>query len=291
MSVEDSNLSIGQAAASSRADDLASTPGAEALRLRFRLLGASALLLVAVLFLPWIFDGAGWAEITGEEIAPVAPPAFRSPDFSTPPNSPSLPMERPVMPDVLAEPGIAEPGVAVARAPAERSVSEEARRRDEIARVEATQSPQRERDAPRVGETRDDRLADGVARTREALAASESASSPTSRSDTAVRAENQPRPAAGRAAANTEAAGEGWIVQLGSFRDRANAEVLARRVQSHGLQAFIEAPSSAEGSNLHRVRIGPYRERGAADRVRDRLSQQHGIESIVVPLTRPTARP
>lgn len=243
-----------------------------ALRLRFRLLGASALLLLAVVLLPWIFDGAGWAEITGDEVEPSAPPVFPAPEFAQPPT------EAPVLPEWTAQAGREAPSLdAVAPAPVEPDATD---RRGHDAPVSGL-----EPDA-RAGQTPPDRApnaATGPPRTREALAASASVAG---RADPVASAPNR-APVQSPVASSREpvaAPGEGWIVQLGSFRDTANAEVLARRVQGFGFQAYVEAPDSATG--LHRVRIGPYRERSAAEAVRERLARQHNVESIVVPISR-----
>ena len=53
-----------------------------------------------------------------------------------------------------------------------------------------------------------------------------------------------------------------WEVQAGAFADRANAERLRVRLLEDQLPAWID--TSPDG--LHRVRVGPFEERGAAER-------------------------
>ncbi|WP_018880545.1 SPOR domain-containing protein [Thioalkalivibrio sp. ALE30] len=56
--------------------------------IRFRLVGAVILIVLAVIFLPWLFDGAGYEYMSGIE-DPVPPaPTFAEPDIA-------LPSERP----------------------------------------------------------------------------------------------------------------------------------------------------------------------------------------------------
>ncbi len=48
----------------------------------------------------------------------------------------------------------------------------------------------------------------------------------------------------------------GWIVQLGSFSSRANAQGLADRAQAKGFAAYL-TPLKRSGKTLYRVRVGP----------------------------------
>ena len=48
----------------------------------------------------------------------------------------------------------------------------------------------------------------------------------------------------------------GWVVQLGSFSNRANAQGLADRVKSKGFAAYL-MPIERSGKTLYRVRVGP----------------------------------
>ena len=71
-------------------------------------------------------------------------------------------------------------------------------------------------------------------------------------------------PVAAKAAAKEAATGGGaWAVQLGSFKDRANALRLARHWKSKGYPAYLSSIGGGARA-LHRVRIGPYRDRKAA---------------------------
>jgi len=61
-----------------------------------------------------------------------------------------------------------------------------------------------------------------------------------------------PQPAAGRPAA----VDAGWIVQLGSFSSRANAQGLADKTRARGFASYL-MPIERSGRTLYRVRIGP----------------------------------
>lgn len=73
-----------------------------------------------------------------------------------------------------------------------------------------------------------------------------------------------------------------WAVQLGSFSERENAERLAVELKELKFAAFLSQSPSESGS-LHRVRIGPLKDRESADAMADRL-QKAGHKGQVVPV-------
>lgn len=72
-----------------------------------------------------------------------------------------------------------------------------------------------------------------------------------------------------------------WAVQLGSFSNEANAERLAAELRQEGFAAFLSKLSTGE-SELHRVRVGPQRDREAAEAMLARL-ERAGQKGQVVP--------
>jgi cell division septation protein DedD len=56
------------------------------------------------------------------------------------------------------------------------------------------------------------------------------------------------------AAGESDASAGAWVVQLGSFASRANAEHLAQQVRSQGFEVSVSQSSS--GRHLFRVRVG-----------------------------------
>ena len=81
--------------------------------------------------------------------------------------------------------------------------------------------------------------------------------------------------------ANNAAGGLGtWVVQLGSFARRANAEKLARSVRAKGFKVSVSQESS--GRRLYRVRVGPPQDRAAAGALAAQL-QVAGHGGAVVP--------
>lgn len=87
---------------------------------------------------------------------------------------------------------------------------------------------------------------------------------------------------------NAESAGPGdvsatgmWAVQLGSFSNPENAERLAAELRTKGYAAFLSQLKSSSGP-LHRVRIGPQKDRESAEAVARRLATD-GHKGQVLP--------
>jgi len=72
-----------------------------------------------------------------------------------------------------------------------------------------------------------------------------------------------------------------WAVQLGSFSNQANAERLAADLRRGGYAAFLSQLTTSSGS-LHRVRVGPQKDRESAEAVAEKLNGD-GHKGQVVP--------
>ncbi|MDH5322580.1 MAG: SPOR domain-containing protein, partial [Gammaproteobacteria bacterium] len=72
-----------------------------------------------------------------------------------------------------------------------------------------------------------------------------------------------------------------WAVQLGSFGSQENAEKLASELRKQGFAAFLSQLSTDSGE-LHRVRIGPQKDRESAEAMAERLLKA-GHKGQVVP--------
>lgn len=79
--------------------------------------------------------------------------------------------------------------------------------------------------------------------------------------------EPAPEPAAQTQAASTTGM---WAVQLGSFSNKDNAEKLAADLRKQGYAAFLSQLQTSSGP-LHRVRIGPQKDRESAEAMAARL--------------------
>jgi DedD protein len=88
-------------------------------------------------------------------------------------------------------------------------------------------------------------------------------------------------PAKQQAAAASESSTGMWAVQLGSFGNQQNAERLAADLRKQGFAAFL-SQLSTESGRLHRVRIGPQKDRESAEAMAAKLAAA-GHKGQVVP--------
>jgi len=86
-----------------------------------------------------------------------------------------------------------------------------------------------------------------------------------------------PPPAASPPAATGTGA---YVVQLGSFASRANADRLAKQV--HGLGYPVSVSRGSTGRRLYRVLVGPARDHASAEQMAEKLRAQ-GHAGTVVP--------
>jgi DedD protein len=101
-----------------------------------------------------------------------------------------------------------------------------------------------------------------------------------------ARSEPEPEPEPAKPAAQSPAPESAsstgmWAVQLGSFGSQQNAERLAADLRKQGFAAFLSQLSTDSGE-LHRVRIGPQKDRESAEAMAARLAKA-GHKGQVVP--------
>ncbi|VVC75860.1 Cell division protein DedD [Aquicella siphonis] len=78
-----------------------------------------------------------------------------------------------------------------------------------------------------------------------------------------------------------------WVIQIGSFKNKANALRVVNQLRANGYRAFIQQISTAMGEST-RVFVGPENKRTTARDLADRLQSEMHIQGIVIsykPLT------
>lgn len=73
----------------------------------------------------------------------------------------------------------------------------------------------------------------------------------------------------------------GYMVQVGSFKDAADADRLKAELALSGHSAFIQTALMSDHSKRHRVRLGPYRGFDEARRISTRLLD-NGVRPLLV---------
>lgn len=71
-----------------------------------------------------------------------------------------------------------------------------------------------------------------------------------------------------------------WVVQVGSFNDAKRAEDLVASLQSAGMSAFFEKVSAANGV-VYKVLIGPEIDRGKAVEMARKVKREHNLDGFV----------
>jgi D-alanyl-D-alanine carboxypeptidase (penicillin-binding protein 5/6) len=77
---------------------------------------------------------------------------------------------------------------------------------------------------------------------------------------------------------------DGFVLQLGSFRERERAELLAQQVRDKGFDTSIETVVLGGGEASYRVRVGPYAELNAAQEAAQEILTKSGHRAVVLPL-------
>lgn len=94
---------------------------------------------------------------------------------------------------------------------------------------------------------------------------------PPAQTQTPKPSQPKPAPEPKPPAARPAVVDAGWIVQLGSFSNRANAQGLADKTSAQGFSSYL-MPIERSGKTLYRVRVGPPRKtRDEAARLADDL--------------------
>jgi DedD protein len=95
-------------------------------------------------------------------------------------------------------------------------------------------------------------------------------------------AANPPQRAQADAKKESAANSGGWSVQVGSFGVRATSERVATDLKKDGFAAFVVAFQSGN-QTMYRVRVGPERDRAAAEGLLRKLKLHHPGATLVPP--------
>ena len=73
----------------------------------------------------------------------------------------------------------------------------------------------------------------------------------------------------------------GWVVQVGTFSNTANATRIEKMLRAQG-QPVLSERVSLGGNNAVRLRVGPFRDRAAALKARERINKDVGVKGVVL---------
>lgn len=99
---------------------------------------------------------------------------------------------------------------------------------------------------------------------------------PTTKAEPAVKAEPI-------AKAEPKSLAKGFMVQVGAYAKIESANAVKTRLESGGHKVVVESIKLADGTDRHRVRIGPFETREQANEVRDRAKAQGYDAAVITP--------
>lgn len=227
-------------------------------RLKERLVGATVLVLLAVVFVPMLLDVP-----QQEREGPPANPIPERPrgGFTTKTIS-------------LGEPETPRLDAAIEREHRRHAQEVSTAPRDTV-ETPATASASTTRDETSSASAAQE---SATAAQESVAAAQESASAAQEPVAAAQESAAAPQESAAEAAGT---APDGWAVQLGSFSVPKNALALRDRLRAKGYTAFIESGFTATGG-VSRVFVGPVLDRGRAESSMAKLRREMQLEGIVV---------
>lgn len=72
-----------------------------------------------------------------------------------------------------------------------------------------------------------------------------------------------------------------WALQVGSFKEKANAMVLRDKLRAKDYPAYVDVQKSP-GKSVYRVRIGPELDRSRIDKLKQKILDREKIKAMVV---------
>lgn len=125
-------------------------------------------------------------------------------------------------------------------------------------------------DSPQAAAAQSAPAAKGADPAPAATKPAEPAAKPAAAPAPAAKSEPAPKAAAKAVAAPASESAAAWIVQLGAYKEAGNVKVLLAKLKGMGLPAYTESFDSAQGPRT-RVRAGPFASKEAAEKARVRI--------------------
>lgn len=214
-------------------------------RVKKRLVGAVVLVALAVIFVPFFLEKQGEQPQSAVDLQERIPP------------QPPQTFRNGLVPD---EKSATEQILELERDNSEFNISERLELQEYVPPAEIV-------DEPAAVET------GGNARESEELSSPPVASSRPEKS-------GKPQQAA---AAQQPASSTGWIIQAGSFGQKANADRLQRNISNSGASAYIEEVD-VQGKTLYRVRLGPFPSKSSAQQQLEVVEKRFDLKGRVINL-------
>lgn len=73
-----------------------------------------------------------------------------------------------------------------------------------------------------------------------------------------------------------------WVIQVGSFGQKNNADMFAKKLKTSGFPAFVESINEKEVM-IHRVWVGPELDRARANLSKTKIEKTFKLKAIILP--------
>lgn len=77
--------------------------------------------------------------------------------------------------------------------------------------------------------------------------------------------------------------GDGFVLQVGAFRERDRADILSRQIAEKGFDVFVEPAAISRSETSYRVRLGPYSDLTAAQETAQKVYSASGYRVLIMP--------
>ena len=245
--------------------------------LKQRLIGAIVLISLAVIFIPMLFSGKG--EVSDEKFDSKIPPEptyeIKSPQVSVPLDLPAKTLPKVPLIEPEAQEDDSKPSSTEVVVANEIAVEEVAKKQVEAPAKTPATSPatlQASTSQTKV-ETSNVTQPTSSSKTEKTVQmTSPSSATPELEEKTALLApEIKPKP--------SEVTG--WVVQVGSFSNKANAVKLRDKLRKLGMTSFVVTGQSNKG-DIYRVRVGPEINRTDAEKLQAQIKQKTKLNGLVM---------
>jgi len=73
-----------------------------------------------------------------------------------------------------------------------------------------------------------------------------------------------------------------WVIQVGSFSNQENANKLVQRLRKAGLDTLDPQPAKVNGKQLYRVKVGPELDKRNAEKLLPKVKKVAGLQGTVI---------
>jgi DedD protein len=242
--------------------------------LKQRLVGAIVLISLGVIFIPMLLSGKG--DLSSSKLQSNIPPEpaydIRQPQVKAPEAILSAAEQRKVVSVTIPEPG--QKTETAKEPPKPRVQTAEKTEKTATAKLTATQPHKQSSQTAKPA----------AKKTTSKTTTSKTTTSKTTtktESKTGTKSDNKIATKSTSTSAKPAPAVSGWVVQVGSFEQRANANHLRDKLRKRGYPGFVE-PRRDSRDTVYRVRVGPTLKRAEAETLQKKLLKREKLKGLVM---------